>query len=117
MPCTVSPSCSQVVTVTISSRLGLVTMGACLAMLAMTRFLVGMALSPTTGRHYCSVIAPHSTETQPHPAPNHPPRTPCFPQPFNSTRRSCWVVLTAAGDEGADSIYADPGDDAFLGYV
>ena len=106
---------------TISSRLGLVTIWKCTAMLARTRFSVGLAMTaPITAGHCFSVIAPHS-ETQPLCTPNYPHRTPCFPQPFESPnvstrpltiRQLCWVLLTAAGGEGEDSIYADPGDGA-----
>ena len=36
----------------------------------------------------------------------------CSTRP-STIRQLCWVLLTAAGGEGEDSIYADPGDDAY----
>ena len=36
----------------------------------------------------------------------------CSTRP-STIRQLCWVLSTAAGGEGEDSIYADPGDDAF----
>ena len=39
----------------------------------------------------------------------------CSTRP-STIRQLCWVLLTAAGGPGLDSIYGDPGDDVVLSY-